>query len=539
MQVSIGGEKVAGKVTVDVGMAKPKTKLEIIDEAVNLAKAGNMNDASKLLVSAGGMTQTQALENLSAYAKKAEPVNTSSPTGMWGGAVTQGNIAGAPVSTTAALQTTATKPPVTPPAPQTQAPTTTAFAPVTPKTPQVPAAQPFQYQPSTPVNNAEDVARRNAEQVARNRREALAQALARRMLGYQQSADALPQQLNEAWKMNDEEAARSGFLTSGRRFALRDKSNTAMLQELAKIQQARNLSLQEAADTENAIAQDQADLYLQRLDALRRDDRNFGLQERGQQYQEYMGGLNYGLNAAQANLALQRGYGLLPYELEGAALGNQGQYLSNLGAQYGLYDNYSPGGLGYQSRAAQVLGQNIANQTNQAQYQDQYTPGGLGYQMRQGQLNSTQLANVRTQLDNQLKQLEYTIAQNPQYGLTVQAQMALDKAKKDLAYVDAQIASTYALANDRNKPDPTKETFTATTVSQRWGIQPTQLGMTSNYAAFDKKMTEWAPYIQQGATYQDVYDYVTQNRDAFLQNGIDPSAFLSVIKLKNFPNTTE
>lgn len=73
--------------------------------------------------------------------------------------------------------------------------------------------------------------------------------------------------------------------------------------------------------------------------------------------------------------------------------------------------------------------------------------GKLGIQTPQAQLSALQQQREKILLDN--AQLESQIAQNPEYGATAQAKLRMDEAQKQLKLIDAQIASTYALAQDR------------------------------------------------------------------------------------------
>jgi hypothetical protein len=107
-------------------------------------------------------------------------------------------------------------------------------------------------------------------------------------------------------------------------------------------------------------------------------------------------------------------------------------------------DNYAPGGLGYATRQAALTGANIGNQTAEAQYNDQYSPGGLGYQTRQAQLQGAQLQVKERELQNQMAQLEYTVANDPDLGKRAQAKIALDRAQAELDQTRAQIGLTQA-----------------------------------------------------------------------------------------------
>lgn len=332
------------------------------------------------------------------------------------------------------------------PKPATPAPQPVA-APAPQQAPQ-PQAQPFQYSPSgyrLNQDQANQVAQQRAALATQYQMDAVRQALNRRLQTLNQSAQAIPQQLAGAQARNDEEAARAGFFTSGRRFALRDGSNQEATRQLGQIEQARNQAVTEAGDAERNIARDQGNMYASLVDQLLRDDRDYGLRERSQQYSEFSGDRQFGLQQQAHNDMYQQGG--LGYQTRYADLVNR--MIGNQSAQAAYNDTYNPGGIGYQSRQAALEGQQLGNRQANAAYQDTYTPGGIGYQQRIQQLDAGALANERSTLQNKVAQMEYQFAQETMPQKKEALQLEIDKARKGLDLVDAQIRATNAQANQR------------------------------------------------------------------------------------------
>lgn len=301
-----------------------------------------------------------------------------------------------------------------------------------------PQAQPFQYSPSgyrLNQDQANQVAQQRAALATQYQMDAVRQALNRRLQTLNQSAQAIPQQLAGAHARNDEEAARAGFFTSGRRFALRDGSNQEATRQLGQIEQARNQAVMEAGDAERNIARDQGNMYASLVDQLLRDDRDYGLRERSQQYSEFSGDRQFGLQQQAHNDMYQQGG--LGYQTRYADLVNR--MIGNQSAQAAYNDTYNPGGIGYQSRQAALEGQQLGNRQANAAYQDMYTPGGIGYQQRLQQLDAGALANERSTLQNKVAQMEYEFAQETMPQKKEALQLEIDKARKGLDLIDAQI----------------------------------------------------------------------------------------------------
>lgn len=301
----------------------------------------------------------------------------------------------------------------------------------------------FEYLPSGYRLSEED-AKRLAQAQARlaygYQEDAINRELQRILAGYDQSAKAIPQFLEEALARNDEEAARAGFYTSGRRFALRDQSQQEAVQRLADIEDAKNRARQEAADRLLGIARDEGLYAASQWDALRRDDRDYALRERAQQFAEYDANRNYALNAADMNailalraLELEKGRALLPYEIEAAGL-------QNAAALANYYDTYSPSGLGYQTRNAQLESILLGNQAAQASLWDTYNPAGLGYQTRNAQLESLLLGNEAQRNQNKIAAIQADVAANPEYGLKAQAALQMEEQRSRINQINTEIS---------------------------------------------------------------------------------------------------
>lgn len=173
--------------------------------------------------------------------------------------------------------------------------------------------------------------------------------------------------------------------------------------------------------------------------------------------------------------------------------------------------------------------------TQDRNFQEDVRRYGLDYAIRKAAADQAlSLGQSRldaAELEQKAAQLEYDIANDPDIGTRAQKQ-------QELNLVRSQIAAQNALVAQRNEPKPTDTKPTAQTLAQRWGVS--NPGMTTNYGAFDQQMANWSYAIQQGGVeWQDVYDWLQENRQSFVVNGVDPTALETALRTKFFPNTTE
>jgi hypothetical protein len=323
---------------------------------------------------------------------------------------------------------TATKPAA--PAPAAQP------APAPAPTPVAPQATAYHY--SGPLTNPGAEAQARAGINANYQNAALQQSLARRLAQLKQGEQGIEQQRARGALEATEAANASGFATSGRNFALNGQVNAEAVRQQGALEDQRNLAVTEAGDQLGRIAREQGMNEVSLLGELSRDQRDYGLRE-----------ALANADLAQSAFSLSRGQQMLPYELQGAQLNlDQGQFnlgrdrqmlggqltaqqLANAIAQQSLRtgdaqfnENYSPTGLGYQSKEQALISAILANQTGQAQYADQYG-GGIGQQSREQALRGQTIANEVAEIDKGIKVLELQIAQNPDYGSAAQAREQL------------------------------------------------------------------------------------------------------------------
>lgn len=569
------------------------TKVKAAKAAIG---AGDTKGAAQAVMEAGKVVSlpgqtiapTQAVENVTAVAEGRNPVNTASPTGLWEGkvgmptgmepldviaetanpvqaqqaatqaqraaqqAVNLGLATPKPVSLPGGLSENVPVKTISGPAPQPQPPAAGGGATQAPANPAagIPGIDATtSYQPMS-IDQLRGEAKSRAQLALSAQLDAIRQGLGRKVQGFTDAAKQIPQMLQEWWKQNDEVANRTGFFTSGRRFALRDKSMGEATRQLGQLESSKALAMQEAVDAEMGIARDQGFMENQLYGELTRDQRDYGLRER-----------DMNSTLALRALDLTRGKEMLPLELDRARLGNQGAQIGNEQASFNLNRGQQllPTELGMAQtglqRAQNLLPYEVGMADVGLRRAENMLPleltgAQLGNEAReignlQGTLGlDTALKSQPYQIDqaaeglksDRLKQaaaqLEYDIANDPNIGTRAQK-------TQELNLIRSQIAAQNALSSQRAQPTEPKETKpTAQSLAQRWGVS--NPGLTTNYGAFDQQMGNWAYLVQQGGVeWQDVYDWLQENRQGFVTNGVDPSALEAALRTKFFPNTTE
>lgn len=253
----------------------------------------------------------------------------------------------------------------------------------------------------------------------------------------------------------------SGFLAGNQNVV-----DTEVVRQLSGVGQRESAALGASEAQVQALRAAQASGELPLVQQMLESDRTAGLQERGQSFREHTDsrdfsedvrrfGFDAAIREADANLRLQRGYGLLPYEIEQARLANE-QGAFNLDRGRALF----PGELAAQQlgidRTRQLLpgevaGQGLTNEgrridnagANQQQYQNNVAFGQFGTAQQAAQLQSTQLANRQKELE--LKAREGPVSEREQL---------------ELQEIRSRIASNNALAAQRAS-GPKEEGFTA------------------------------------------------------------------------------
>ena len=459
------------------------------------------------------MSPTQAVQNVQAVQQGTPAVNTASPTGLWQGTVSEGNPAQAPTSV---IEQTAT------PTQAQQAAQTALNAPATATRvlgaplpvegtgdvltdtqgtgQQPPAAAAGSGSAGAPTEVAPNqTGYQGGPQTTLdlfNDPDALAryQEIAKAALGlkYDPQIEGITQGLTRARRGMEGDIAsaqRSVMDAANRRgVGLWGTTTNAQAQVAGRAMELLGQEETLANQRIEGLRQSQQNELLPFIQQLFTSDRDF--QENVRQF-----GLDYAIRKATSDFGLKRGESLLPYEIQGAGLGNQlsafqlsrgqqmlpyelqgaglanqgaafdlqrGQGLlpyelqgANLGNQQAAFNLQSGQQLLPHQIAAALLGNTGAGLANEgANISNETAAWNLANaQATQPiQVEAAHLANQAAALRNQVGQLEWTLANDPDVGKRAQAALAIDQAKKQLEVYDSQIKENNAQALKASQP---------------------------------------------------------------------------------------
>lgn len=446
---------------------KPNDMFSTLEEVKGMAGGGDLEGAAQKLASATGISVEQARANVMGYSNGSNTSpNTSSKDGLWSGTYTSGNPSGAyqgytqgyttPESAQKALELTA----------QAQSPLQSGAKPVNvaPQTGIPRQSSQFTYTPSQQRSDQALLAAakaRAATMVGTRREEALAQIqrlenLINSRLAYLDSGASEAKKNLQRQQAGFEEQNRyrfgsRGLATSGFMAAANAQGQAATQNQMGQIDETKMLQ-EETLNNEllqanreygsmmDRLAEFQSQAEVAGYEELQRLERDFGLRERAQLFNEFDSTRRFDESVSQA----ERDFGLREKDLN-SILAQRAQELDFnaqmnperlRGAQIG--NDTAAFGLYSQQRLLpyELASRSLNLRTGEAAYNDQYTEGGLGYQQRA-------LANESSRLQNQAAQLELQIAQDPDVGRKKQLQAQLQQTYAQIENIKAQTYRTY------------------------------------------------------------------------------------------------
>ncbi len=253
--------------------------------------------------------------------------------------------------------------------------------------------------------------------------------------------------------------AESGFLAGnqakiGREYGeQRGRLSEQALQNILQLSQRGETAAQMTNQQLAQLAASRGQAGLALMDRMRREDRQFGLQEAAQALNQWQAQNQLGLQAAQFNqvslptaqLNLAQGQQSMSQQaqlfpgqltLQGQQIA-QGQQNLDLGAQMNPYR--------VQQAAAQaaLLGTQAQQGAMDYDMQRQFR-NEVGYAPELAQFLAAQLQNERARIQNEIAYLEQQIAQSPDVGLRAQAEQAMAQAQMQLRQMESQIRASIA-----------------------------------------------------------------------------------------------
>lgn len=130
-----------------------------------------------------------------------------------------------------------------------------------------------------------------------------------------------------------------------------------------------------------------------------------------------------------------------------------------------------------------------------------------------------QQALQRGNVDLQRAQVDLDVAGNPDYGLGAQA-------RTDIAYKQALAAATARSGSDSSSSSKKAGTVEdLPDLMERWGLAPSDVGVSWNYPALDSILNELAGGLMDSSMTEATFDeWVTDHDPLWRRNGVDPGA---------------